>query len=303
MEFTSALLIATTQKVWETFLHNWPFLLFSVLVTTYLKVYVDTRKISAFLRRYRRGGVVTATAAAVGTPLCSCGTTAVVLGMMASTMPWAPIVAFMVASPLTSPEELIYSAGLFGWPFALTFFGASIVLGLGAGSVTSVLEQRGMLNGQMRMPDSCCGSATSEPASIDRRALLLPAFIGTGRRLMVMFFGYAFIGYLLNGLIPAEWVAAVFGNGNTYSVPLAATLGLPFYVSTEASLPIVRALMDAGMSSGSALAFLITGAGTSLGAIAGALTIARWRIVGLVIAVLWIGAIAFGYAYDLALLM
>lgn len=50
------------------------------------------------------------------------------LGMMAGRMPWAPIGAFMVASPLTSPQELVYSAGLFGWTFALTFFGASIAL-------------------------------------------------------------------------------------------------------------------------------------------------------------------------------
>jgi len=49
-----------------------------------------------------------------GPPLCSCGTTAVVLGMMAGSMPWAPIVAFMVASPLTSPQEPIYSRAVAG---------------------------------------------------------------------------------------------------------------------------------------------------------------------------------------------
>ena len=64
-------------------------------------------------------------------------------------------------------------------------------------------------------------------------------------------------------------------------------------------MPLVLALIDAGMSQGAALAFLITGAGTSLGALAGALTIARWRVVGIVIATLWIGAIILGTAYDL----
>jgi uncharacterized membrane protein YraQ (UPF0718 family) len=299
MEFAQTLLVATLLKVWETFLHNWPYLFLSVSVTALLKAYVDSEKISAFLRRYRRGGVITATAAAVGTPLCSCGTTAIVLGMMASTMPWAPITAFMVASPLTSPEELIYSAGLFGWPFALTFLGASIALGLGAGIVTDLLEKRGLLAGQTRIAASCCSAEKACATSIKRSQLLLPAFLQTGRRLLVMFFGFAFIGYFINGLIPSSWVGAVFGNGNTFSVPLAATLGLPFYVNTEASLPLVRSMLDAGMSSGAALAFLITGAGTSIGAIAGALTIARWRIICLVVTVLWIGAIMFGYSYDL----
>lgn len=49
------------------------------------------------------------------------------------------------------------------------------------------------------------------------------------------------------------------------------------------------------------MAFLIAGSGTSLGAIAGALTIARRRVVGLVIAVLWAGAILVGYTYDVLL--
>ena len=98
--------------------------------------------------RHRKAGVAIATAAAVGTPFCSCGTTAVVLGMIASTMPWAPIVAFMVASPLSSPEGLVYTAGLFGWPFAITLFVASAALGLLGGAVASLLERRGLLDGQ-----------------------------------------------------------------------------------------------------------------------------------------------------------
>jgi len=57
------------------------------------------------------------------------------------------------------------------------------------------------------------------------------------------------------------------------------------------------------MSQGAALAFLISGAGTSIGAIAGALTIARWRVVALVVGILWAGAIACGLAFNLVLLL
>lgn len=122
----------------------------SILVAVLLKLYLEPDKVSAFLMRHRKAGVLGATAAAVTTPLCSCGTTAVILGMLASTLPWAPIVAFMVASPLTSPEELVYSAGLFGWPFAQAFFVASILLGLAGGLVAGILENRGWLKDQAR---------------------------------------------------------------------------------------------------------------------------------------------------------
>ena len=122
-----------------------------------------------------------------------------------------------------------------------------------------------------------------------------------GRRLLPLFFGFTFIGYLLNGLIPVSWITSLFGAGHAYSIPLAATLGLPFYINTEASLPLVRAMLDSGMSQGAALAFLITGAGTSIGAIGGALTIARWRVLAIVIGTLWVGSILIGLAYNVLL--
>jgi uncharacterized membrane protein YraQ (UPF0718 family) len=419
------LLLGVLGQVWGTLQHNWPFLVVSAFVAAAMKLYLNQGTVAGFLRRHEKGGVLAATAAAVGTPLCSCGTTAVVLGMMAGSMPWAPIIAFMVASPLTSPEELIYSAGLFGWPFATAFFVASILLGLAGGVAGAVLDACGWLRNQGRFtrvetacgyagipeenrvtaarpapmavatsrtenwnsasardsrlviatsgesmrlngcgcdtvlplfavaPEPCaCGSEAAElsfPARIeagcrcnpgatrrialtsasdwqpshepmdqkghpanemmlaDEPAVHQPRFawspflhevVVTGCRLLIFFLAFAAIGYLINDLIPTAWIMALFGSGHAYSVPLAATLGLPFYINTEASLPLVRGMLTSGMSAGAALAFLITGAGTSIGAVAGAMTIARWRVIGLVIGTLWVGAILCGFAYD-----
>ncbi len=337
MDFILNLVAQSVRQVLLTLLHNWPFLLASILIAALMQVFVDVKKVSAFLGRHRRAGVAAATAAAVATPFCSCGTTAVVLGMMASTMPWAPIVAFMVASPLSSPEGMVYTAGLFGWPFALTSFLFSILLGLSGGFIAASFERRGWLDHQARFEAACACSQPSFPSFPVReipvsgtaglqlaaccagsvavetaatrvtetvliktlaRVSGLPKEIwNIGKKLLPMFLGFAFIGYLLNGLVPAAWVNALFGSGNVYGVPLAATLGLPLYIS-EGSLPLIRALMDSGMSQGAVMAFLIAGSGTSMGAIAGALTIARWRVVGLVVGVLWIGAMCAGFAYD-----
>jgi hypothetical protein len=349
MDSFTDLVERTFGQVALSLLHNWPFLLASMAIAVALKHLVDARRLSAFLARHRGAGVVLATAAAVGTPFCSCGTTAVVLGMMASTMPWAPIVAFMVASPLSSPEGMVYTAGLFGWPFAIAMFAASIALGLGGGAAASALERRGLLGGQARQAPVRASSCDCDAAPRAWPAALLPMhqpalesatgacacavetrqvprvtpapdntqaaarrssvriaraakdLLVTGGRLTATFLGFAFIGYLLNNLVPAEWISTLFGSGKAYGVPLAATLGLPLYVSSEAALPMVRALLDSGMSEGAIMAFLIAGSGTSVGAIAGALTIARWRVVALVVAVLWIGAIATGFGYNLLL--
>jgi len=84
-------------------------------------------------------------------------------------------------------------------------------------------------------------------------------------------------------------------------VPLAALLGVPVYLTSEASLPMVAALLNGGLGTGPAMAFLVSGAGTSIGAITGLLLIARRRVVALVVAVLISGAVALGWTAALAL--
>ena len=58
-------------------------------------------------------------------------------------------------------------------------------------------------------------------------------------------------------------------------------------------------LLDGGMAPGAGIAFLTTGAGTSVGAISGMLVIARWRIVALVIGTLLVTATAAGWLAGL----
>ncbi len=304
-----SLLQATFDKVIETFSHNWYLLLISIIISVALKLYVDQDAVARFMRRNTKNSILLSTGVAVTTPFCSCGTTAVVLGMMASTIPWAPIVAFMVASPLTSPQELFYSAGLFGWPFASSFFAASIILGLVGGGIAAFAESRGWLQGQARLgtqtTSATLPASTPKPAPVTMafsqsqsmyqgqgqlaaaQSLSLPIIAAsaptcscdvnanienireenpvttkkkvtkaqlaheafdTTWRLLALFFGFTFLGYFINGLIPNEWIQTLFGSGNIYSVPLAATLGLPFYLNTEASMPLLLGLIDSGMS-------------------------------------------------------
>ncbi len=378
MDFIITVFLKALLQLGTSLLHNWPYLLISIVVAVVLKIVMDPKKASEFLLKHNKVGVLGAVAVAVTTPFCSCGTTAVLLGMMATAMPWAPIIAFMVASPLTSPGELIYSAGLFGWPFAIAFFVSSILLGLAGGLIGDFLDRKKWLKNQSRFEEpapkksslkisaatpacgcipqpsyiinrpvsvgnttSCCGPAVihptptpaacgcgsaavitqpaptsscgcdTTPTDAAPKSLTLKerftwkavsdAFMSTAPKLLFMFVGFAFIGFFLNGLIPAGWITTLFGSGNIYSVPLAATLGLPFYINTEGSLPLVRALIDGGMSQGAALAFMVTGSGTSIGAVMGALTIARWKVIAVVIGTLWVGSIILGYGYNMVL--
>lgn len=332
----------TFQDVAHSLAANWPFLLISVIVASAIPVYIGAERLSSWLRRKTLYAVLGAILLATLTPFCSCGTTAVVLGALASQVPWAPVVTFMVASPLTSPEELVLSMGLFGANFALTFFVAAIVIGLFAGLVTWLIEKTGWLDGQARLTsteaekkaeESCCSSDETEGdeagggvsaagggGGLARTALLnrpiapAPAPVEvslvkrwkldefgnelmiTSKRLALYFLGFATLGFLLINSIPTSVLTDFLGEGSVFAVPVAALIGIPVYLNSDGSLPLVATLMQGGMSPGAALAFLMTGAGTSVGAISGMLLIARWRVVALVVGILFTGAVVLGYS-------
>ena len=278
------LITAVAEDVAITVAHTWPYVVLGIITAAALKVYVGTDRLAALFRRRTGAAVGGSVAAAVATPFCSCGTTAVVLSMLTSAVPWAPIVAFMVASPLTSPDELLLSAGFFGWPFAWYFMAASVVLGFAGGAVALAAER-------------------GEFPAADRWRVreFVGEVLAVGPRMIALFLGFTIVGYTAVELIPTDWLTTLLGGSGPFAILFAATLGLPFYFSSEASMPLVASFVDGGMSEGAAMAFLITGAGTSIGAIAGALMIARWRAVAIVVGTLWVGAIVLGSIASLVL--
>lgn len=323
IDYLTCLAATVADDVWTTIVHNWPYLLASVIVASAVQVCLDTRRLEGWLRRRTWVAVLGAVALGALTPFCSCGTTAIILGAMASSVPWAPIVAFMASSPLTSPEEYVLSAGLFGPTFATTFFVAAIAVGLVGGGAAWWLENRGLLAGQARMaaPSPESGgrgeTASDEPVTpqgrggarlltvIDRPAVVAKpsrlhrfaaALLANSRRLALYFLGFATLGYLVIRVLPTGLITDWLGAGNpVWSVPLAAVLGIPVCLNTDASLPLVASLLHGGMAPGAGIAFLITGAGTSVGAISGMLVIARWRVVALVIGTLLVTAVVTGW--------
>lgn len=66
------------------------------------------------------------------------------------------------------------------------------------------------------------------------------------------------------GIIPSAWVAAAVGDNSLISTVLASVLGALMYFSTLTEVPIVEALLGAGMGKGPALALLLAGPALSL---------------------------------------
>jgi len=104
---------------------------------------------------------------------------------------------------------------------------------------------------------------------------------------------------IIHFYVPQDWIRYSVGANNAFAVPLATILGIPLYTTSLTALPVVGGLLEHGMNSGAALAFLIAGPTTTLPAMAAVFGIVKWRIFVLYLSFVLVGALASGYLYNL----
>lgn len=145
--------------------HNWLPLTAAIIIASVVKVYVNTEKLKSALLRRSNVSIPASVAFGAFTPLCACGTTAVIIGMLTTTLPWGPVMAFLTSSPLMSPSGFIMLSGIVSLNFAIALAVASIIIGLVSGYVTHMIEARSsFLDNQTRIsreaPAQPCGCST-----------------------------------------------------------------------------------------------------------------------------------------------
>lgn len=166
-----SLLKETLQYVVATLIHNAPVLAFGILVAAIIKVYVDPEKFRQALIKNAGASIPATVAFGAFTPFCACGTMAVIVSMLTTALPWGPIMAFLTSSPLMSPDEFILYSGIVSFKFAVVLTAASIVIGLGSGYMTHLIEKHThFLDSQARFAEgpvksSCCGTSADTVSS------------------------------------------------------------------------------------------------------------------------------------------
>lgn len=171
LQFISQLLSKTFLAVLQSLMHNVLPLTAAILIAVFLKVYVNTDKVSKLLVKRTKVSIFASVLVGAFTPFCACGTTAVILGMLASELPWGPVMAFLTSSPLMDPGGFFMIAGVIGMQFAVALTISSVLIGIGSGFATHGIEKRtNWLKNQNRFSGSpaaataacSCGSSTKK---------------------------------------------------------------------------------------------------------------------------------------------
>lgn len=320
------LLVKTARAAATSLAHNWLPLGLAIATAAILRAHMDAGKIRQALLRRAKVSILASVAFGAFTPFCACGTMAVAIGMLTTTLPWGPVMAFLTSSPLMSPDGFILIAGIVDLRFAAVMAIASVAIGLGSGYLTHMIEKKtSLLQNQTRFTESAqtCGCSDALPARAVR-GHGCPVEPAAGARIYIPFWQrlkwremadglltlglrqvlpnfvlFVAIGFLVNHFVPTSMLMALFNGRNALAVPLAALIGLPLYVTGESAVPLIDSLLAAGAGGGSMLAFTITGQATSAWVIAGISTFMKKRVVGLYVLCILAGGILAGYLYDL----
>ncbi|MFH0921257.1 MAG: permease [Fibrobacterota bacterium] len=210
------------------------------------------------------------------------------------TFPVAPLMGFLIASPLINPLLFMLTLGAFGPGMAVLRLAAAVVLGLSGAWLAHRLWKDGVPAGPAQAPLT---APTREPRLLTPRNFLLEvrkegAFIGRVFLLSVL------VAALTTVLIPADWVARILGGHPGLSVFIAVLAGVPLYACGGGTIPVMEALMNMGMSKGAILAFFISGPATKFSTLAALFACMPKKVVALYLGVTLTGAFLFGIIYN-----
>ncbi len=227
----------------------------------------------------------------------------------------APVMVFLISSPLMSPSAFLITLGSLGMSIAMWKLISAVALGLAAGLVTDRLLKKGYLgrsilrvatssNGQDQNA-SCSSGDKGARISQKRRTIMeeVMTFLQVTGKYSIFIGKFIIIAVIAQAImvryVPQDWVSALVGMKNSYSVLISTIVGIPTYVSSISAVPLLRGLMDLGMDKGAVLAFIIAGPIMSVPSILAVMALFKQKALYIYITLGFFGALIFGYTYRL----
>lgn len=294
MELLRNILVGT----WVVLAHMAPYLLLGFVVAGFLHIFLT----AALVRRHLgQGGlwqIVKATLFGIPLPLCSCGVIPVAASLKAHGAGRGATASFLAATPQIGVNSMLVTYGMLGPVFTIVRVVSAFISGLLSGiGVDWLAPDPADAAPENDGEDENNGTAPVLPAwrrFLKHGFVTLPRDIGRAVLLGLLISG------ILGAVLPENFFADRLGQG-FFSLVVMMGVGIPFYVCSTASIPVVISLMHAGISPGGALVFLIAGPATNAATFTTLWTLIGKRGTLVYLAAIGISALGAGVAMDLVL--
>lgn len=305
-------LIFTLESLWQML----PFFALAIGFTAYVKA----SRAEGLIAGIFSGSSVRATflAALMGalSPFCSCGVIPLIAAMLGAGVPLAPVMAFWIASPIMDPEMFILTAAGIGLNFAIAKTMAAIGMGLFAGFAVLILHRYGFLDNPIKpqVNADCASSCEVSNKISDSTAVVNWRFWRDPERIRIfsdealsigIFLGKwlslaFFLESLMLAYVSTDWLVSFVGADNSFAIPIAALVGAPSYLNGYAAIPLVSGLLEMGMTSGAAMAFITAGAVSSIPAAIAVFALVKKPVFALYLSLGLMGAMLSAWVFQMS---
>lgn len=278
-------------ELWRTNVQLAPSLLAGLLLAGLLHVVLDRGQVFRHLGAPGLGSSIRAALWGVPLPLCSCGVMPAAWSLRREGASAGATTSFLVSTPQTGVDSLLPTVGMLGWPVALF----KVVSAFLAGAVSGVMVDT--LVGSRQLPKGEARTGREKRAG-------LPARIWRYSFGMILreTYGWLALGIFLSALImvliPRGYLAGWEPVQGPLGLVAALLLGTPMYVCSLASIPVAVGLMEAGLSPGAALVFLMAGPATNVATIGAVRKILGNRVVVVYVLSVVVFSLAGGLLLD-----
>jgi len=276
------------------------FILLSVLIfmISYIQSYFPPERTKKILGRFK-GVAANTISALLGTvtPFCSCSSIPLFIGFTSAGLSTGVTFSFLISSPLVDLGSLILLVSIFGWKIAIAYVVVGLVLAVAGGTLIEKMHMESYIE-QYITTNRSVDLESPDLATRDRLRFAKEQVIETIKKVGPYVFIGVGIGALIHNVIPADFIQAVLGENNPFSVIIASVIGIPMYADIFGTIPIAEALYAKGVGLGTVLSFMMGVTALSLPSMIMLRKAIKPKLLAVFIGIVSVGIIIIGYAFN-----
>jgi uncharacterized membrane protein YraQ (UPF0718 family) len=243
------------------------FLLLSVIIfaVSTIRSYFPPEKTKRILSHKKEFiGNILAALLGIVTPFCSCSAVPLFIGFVEAGVPLGVTFSFLISSPMVNEVAVVLLWGLFGWKIAAIYMGTGLLVAVSSGFIIGKLKLEKWVEDYVYQIKTGQGQEVFTRAFRERLQYARWNTADILKRVWLFVILAIGIGGFIHGYVPQDFLVRYAGKGNPFAVPIAVAMGVPLYSNAAGVIPIVYALMEKGLSTGTVLAFMMAVTALSL---------------------------------------
>lgn len=280
--------------------HSWLCLLLAFIAAGALQEFAPRDKVIKLMGS--GGGFTPYAVAGLGGPLlsmCSCSIIPLFGGLYLRGAGLGPALTFLLTAPAFNPAAILLTLGLLGWKFAVGRVIVAVTGGILIGYITDRYFKNKIPPPKRVHIDTEADGVIQEKQPFGRRIINMLLYSFEFVKMVLPLIALGVIGAgLVKALVPPSFIIKYLANG-VIPIMLASAIGVFMYTPTLVEVPFVRGLLESGMGTGAAFAFLLTAPALSLPSMLGVCKIIKPKVVAFYAVLMWtfgtIAGLAFWY--------